>query len=138
MFLSTLQLLASELLPFSWLVLSERKCWLSNISWNTDEAVYSIHSHIRSTVMATASTKEKLDWLLSIPNGATHVANYRKQDFAEEVKNATDGKGADVVVDFVGQSHFMKNLDSMAVDGRMTILALLSGRLSPSLRICLV
>ena len=39
----------------------------------------------------------------------------------------TDNKGANVVIDFVGQSHFNKNIDSMAVDGRMTILSLLSG-----------
>jgi len=39
----------------------------------------------------------------------------------------TDNKGADVVIDFVGQSHFNKNIDSMAVDGRMTIVSLLSG-----------
>ncbi|TFY51657.1 hypothetical protein EVG20_g10898 [Dentipellis fragilis] len=84
------------------------------------------------TVTATASTKEKLDWLLSIPNGATHVANYKTQDFAEEVKKTTGGKGVDVVIDFVGQSHWQKNIDSMALDARMTILATLSGAEVPS------
>ena len=43
------------------------------------------------------------------------------------MKQVTGGKGVDVVIDFVGQSHFNKNLDSLAVDGRMTMLALLSG-----------
>ena len=80
-----------------------------------------------NTVTATASTKEKLDSLLAMPNGATHVANYKTQDFSAEVKKTTQGKGVDVIIDFVGQSHWNKNIDSLALDGRMTILALLSG-----------
>lgn len=81
----------------------------------------------RRTVTATASTQEKLDWLLAMKSGATHAVNYKTQDFASEVKKATDGKGVDVIIDFVGQSHWAKNIDSLAVDGRMTMLALLSG-----------
>ncbi|KAI8986272.1 quinone oxidoreductase [Trametes punicea] len=80
-----------------------------------------------NTVTATASTKEKLDMLLSMPSGATHVVNYKTQDFAEEVKKITNGKGVDVIIDFVGQSHWHKNIDSLAYDGRMTLLAVLSG-----------
>ncbi|KAJ8081036.1 hypothetical protein PM082_017876 [Marasmius tenuissimus] len=79
------------------------------------------------TVIATASTKDKLDWLLSIPNGATHVVNYKTQDFAREVTTITEGKGVNVVVDFVGQSHWKKNIESLALDGRMVMLGTLSG-----------
>jgi NADPH:quinone reductase-like Zn-dependent oxidoreductase len=86
----------------------------------------------RHSVIATASTKEKLDFLLSIPNGATHVVNYKTQDFSKEVKQITGGKGIDVIIDFVGQSHWHQNIDSLAVDGRMTILSLLSGHSVPS------
>ena len=77
---------------------------------------------------ATASTQEKLDMLLQMPNGATNAVNYKTQDFAEEVKKITDGHGADVVIDFVGQSHWSKNIDCLALDGRMIILAFLSGK----------
>ncbi|KAF7357444.1 Quinone oxidoreductase PIG3 [Mycena sanguinolenta] len=99
------------------------------------------------TVIATASTQDKLDWLLSLPNGATNAANYKTQDFSQVTKEITQGRGVDIVIDFVlsflfqfvlmlfqnfllqysGQSHFEKNLASLAVDGRMTMLALLSG-----------
>jgi len=82
----------------------------------------------RLTVTATASTQEKLDWLLSIPNGATNAANYKTQNFAEEVKKVTGGNGADVIIDFVGQSHWNHNIDALAVDGRMTMLSFLSGK----------
>jgi putative PIG3 family NAD(P)H quinone oxidoreductase len=80
-----------------------------------------------NTVTATASSKAKLEWLLSIPNGATHAVNYTNDDFAEQVKKTTHGKGVDVIIDFVGRTHWEKNIDSLAVDGRMTLLALLSG-----------
>jgi len=87
------------------------------------------------TVTATASTKEKLDSLLAMPNGATHVANYKTQDFSAEIKKTTQGKGVDIIIDFVGQSHWNKNIDSLALDGRMTLLALLSGSEVPSVNI---
>lgn len=76
----------------------------------------------------TASTEDKLSFIRSIPNtGPTHAVNYKTQDFEAEVKKVTDGKGVDVLVDFVGQSHWQKNIDSLAIDGRMTLVALLSG-----------
>ncbi|KAL0960951.1 hypothetical protein HGRIS_005951 [Hohenbuehelia grisea] len=87
------------------------------------------------TVTATASTQEKLDGLLRIPLGATHVVNYKTQDFAEEVKKTTNGKGVDVIIDFVGQSHWKQNIDSLAVDGRMTLLSFLSGPIVPEFNI---
>lgn len=87
-------------------------------------------AYVRSkTVTATASTKEKLDSLLAMPNGATHVANYKTQDFSAEVKKTTEGRGVNILIDFVGQSHWNKNIDALALEGRMTMLALLSGEL---------
>ena len=81
----------------------------------------------RKTVTATASSKEKLDGLLAMQNGATHVVNYKTQDFSAEVKKITEGKGVDIIIDFVAQSHWNKNIDSLALDGRMTMLGALSG-----------
>ncbi|KAG6377191.1 putative quinone oxidoreductase [Boletus reticuloceps] len=80
------------------------------------------------TVTATASTRDKLEWLLSIPNGATHAVNYTSDNFAEHVKQTTNGKGVDVIIDFVGRTHWEKNIDSLAIDGRMILLAFLSGK----------
>lgn len=77
-------------------------------------------------IVATAGTDEKLTWLRDFI-GATHTANYKTEDFSQTVKAATEGKGVDVVVDFVGRTHWEKNIDSLAVDGRMVILAALSG-----------
>jgi NADPH:quinone reductase-like Zn-dependent oxidoreductase len=81
----------------------------------------------RRTITATASTMDKLDWLLSLPAGATHAANYKKENFVEVTNAATGGKGVDLIVDMVGQAHFSRNLDALATDGRMTMLSLISG-----------
>ncbi|KAG1723075.1 quinone oxidoreductase putative [Suillus paluster] len=95
-------------------------------------AEYVSHGAHRATITATASTTEKLDWLRSIPNGATHTVNYRTEDFAAEVGKTTNGRGIDIVIDVVGQSHWAKNIQSLAIDGRMIMLAALSGgNLSP-------
>lgn len=83
---------------------------------------------------ATASTKDKLDWLLSLPAGATHAANYKKENFVEVTNAATGGKGVDLIVDMVGQAHFSRNLDALATDGRMTMLSLISGSPKKNLR----
>ncbi|KAH9480226.1 Quinone oxidoreductase PIG3 [Psilocybe cubensis] len=87
------------------------------------------------TVTATTSTQEKIDWLLNLPNGATHAANYKTEDFAAVVKEVTENKGANVVIDFVGRTHFNKNIEAMAIDGRMTMLALLSGTVVESVNL---
>ena len=78
-------------------------------------------------MITTASTKDKLDRLLSLPAGATHVANYKTQNFVDVVMDATGGKGVDIVVDTVGQSHFTRNVDALAMDGRMILLSIISG-----------
>lgn len=82
-------------------------------------------------VIATTSSTEKINWLLGLPSGATHGVNYKTQNFASVVNEITEGKGANVVIDFVGASHFEKNIEALAVDGHMTMLALLSGELKP-------
>jgi hypothetical protein len=54
--------------------------------------------------------------------------NYKTQEFAKEFERATGGHGADVVIDFVGASHWDKNIVALAPDGRMVMLSFLSGR----------
>ncbi|KAI0754573.1 quinone oxidoreductase [Daedaleopsis nitida] len=88
-----------------------------------------------NTVTATASSREKLDMLLGLPSGPTHAVNYTTEDFAEHVKKTTGGKGVDVIIDFVGQSHWNKNIDALAYDGRMTMLAMLSGAEVPKVNL---
>lgn len=54
-----------------------------------------------------------------------HVINYRTQDFEEEIKKTDDG--VDVIVDFIGKDYFNRNLSVMRRDGKMVLLAFMSG-----------
>ena len=77
------------------------------------------------TVMTTAGSEAKLETCRDL--GADLAVNYRDCEFAEAVLEATGGYGADVIVDFVGKSHFRQNLGCIAQDGRLVILAVLGG-----------
>lgn len=59
--------------------------------------------------------------------GAVKAINYRTQDYVEEIKKATDGKGVDVVLDMVAGEYINRNINCLADDGRIVIIALLGG-----------
>ena len=59
--------------------------------------------------------------------GASHCIDYRSQNFETEVANITDGKGVNVILDFLAASYFQQNINSMAVDARMVMLAAMGG-----------
>lgn len=59
--------------------------------------------------------------------GATRTIDYRKEDFAEAVLTFTNQRGVDIIVDFIAANYFQQNLQSLAPDGRMIMLALMGG-----------
>ncbi|MEO0896535.1 MAG: NAD(P)H-quinone oxidoreductase [Bacteroidota bacterium] len=59
--------------------------------------------------------------------GAELCIDYRTQDFHLEVMQQSQKRGADVILDFIAGPYFQRNLDSLALDGRMVMLALLGG-----------
>lgn len=78
-----------------------------------------------ATVYATAGTDEKCAACVRL--GAEGAINYRTQDFAEEIKRLTGGKGVDVVLDMVGAPYAARNVRSLAMDGRLVLIAFLGG-----------
>ncbi|MBR0651682.1 NAD(P)H-quinone oxidoreductase [Roseomonas terrae] len=76
-------------------------------------------------VFATAGSDDKCAACLRL--GADAAINYRTQDFAEEVRSLTGKKGVDVILDMVGGSYFQRNLRSLAMDGRLVLIAFLGG-----------
>lgn len=60
--------------------------------------------------------------------GAEAAIDYKTEDFAHRIAKLTDGKGADVILDFIGASYFDANIQALARDGRLVILALMGGR----------
>ena len=74
--------------------------------------------------MVTASAP-KLDRCRAL--GADVAVDYQTEDFAARVHEATGGRGADVILDFIGAPYFEKNIEALALDGRLVLLALLGG-----------
>ena len=83
-----------------------------------------------ATVFATAGSTEKVAACLEL--GADAAIDYRAQDFAEEVKKLTGGKGVDVVLDMVGAPYFAKNIRCLKMDGRLVMIAFLNGHVAES------
>jgi NADPH2:quinone reductase len=76
-------------------------------------------------VFATAGSAEKCAACERL--GAERGINYRDEDFVAVVKGATDGRGVDVVLDMVGGEYFARNIDALAVEGRLVEIATLKG-----------
>jgi putative PIG3 family NAD(P)H quinone oxidoreductase len=76
-------------------------------------------------VITTAGSEEKLDVCRSL--GADVGIDYKHQDFVEEVRRATDGKGADVILDHVGAKYLPRNVETLAVEGRLVVIGLMGG-----------
>ena len=76
-------------------------------------------------VIVTCGSDEKCARALEL--GAAAAINYRTQDFAEEVKRITDGRGVSVVLDMVGGDYLPRNLASLADDGRHVSIAFQRG-----------
>jgi len=80
-------------------------------------------------LIGTAGTDEKCQ--LALENGATSCINYRDQDFVAKVKELTDGKGVDVVMDGVGKDTFTASLDCIKPLGMMMSFGNASGPVEP-------
>jgi NADPH:quinone reductase-like Zn-dependent oxidoreductase len=88
-------------------------------------AIQLAKSFDKGQIFATAGTDDKVKFCEQ--HGATKAINYKTQDFSKEIAQLTNGKGVNVVIDFVGQSYWEKNINSLARDGRMVLLGLMSG-----------
>jgi putative PIG3 family NAD(P)H quinone oxidoreductase len=77
-------------------------------------------------VIATAGTPTKCARAITL--GADLAISYKDEDFVAAVRAATDGRGADVILDMVGGNYLARNLDALALDGRLIVLATQGGR----------
>lgn len=80
---------------------------------------------VGARVAVTAGGKEKLARCAEL--GADILIDYREQDFVEEIRAATDGAGADVILDIMGAKYLTRNVDALAVNGRLAIIGLQGG-----------
>jgi putative PIG3 family NAD(P)H quinone oxidoreductase len=80
-------------------------------------------------VFATAGSARKCEACEQL--GAERCINYRDEDFVTVVKTLTGGRGVDVVLDMVGGDYVARNLEALAVEGRLVQIAFLKGSVAP-------
>jgi len=80
---------------------------------------------IGAKVYITAGSDEKC--LFCTKLGADKAINYKQQDFVSEIKQLTDNKGVDVILDMIGGDYFPRNLKCMADDARLVQIAIQDG-----------
>jgi putative PIG3 family NAD(P)H quinone oxidoreductase len=80
---------------------------------------------VGAKVAVTAGTEDKLRFCAGL--GADILINYREQDFVEELKKATDGAGADVILDNMGAKYLDRNVKTLAANGRLAIIGMQGG-----------
>lgn len=77
------------------------------------------------TVFATAGSDDKCQLCGRL--GAARAINYRTHDFVKEVLEATDGHGVNVILDMIGGSYLPRNLQALATEGRLVMIATQGG-----------
>ena len=77
-------------------------------------------------VAATVGSPEKASFCDEL--GVDRVIEYREQDFVTAVLGETEGRGVDVVLDFIGADYLERNLKALAIGGRLLLIGLLGGR----------
>jgi len=78
-----------------------------------------------ATVLVTAGSDEKCAACVAL--GADHAVNYKTGDFVQEVKKLTNGQGVNVILDMVGGSYVAREVECLAEDGRLVIIAVQGG-----------
>ena len=76
--------------------------------------------------IATAGSQEKCDACLAL--GAAHAINYKQADFVAEVQQLTSGRGVEVILDMVGGPYLERDLEALALEGRIAFVATQGGR----------
>ena len=78
-----------------------------------------------ATVIVTAGSDEKCAACIQL--GASYAINYKTQDFVAEVQRITNGRGVDVVLDMVAGDYVAREVECLAEDGRLVIIAVQGG-----------
>jgi putative PIG3 family NAD(P)H quinone oxidoreductase len=87
-------------------------------------AIQLVHQ-LGARVITTAGSPEKLAICREL--GADVTIDYKQQDFVEAVREATDGHGADVILDNMGASYLGRNVEALAIEGRLVVIGMQGG-----------
>lgn len=79
-----------------------------------------------ATVAVTAGSTDKLAACREL--GADILINYQEEDFVQKIREATQGRGADVILDIIGGAYLARNVEALAADGRLANIGMQGGR----------
>ena len=79
----------------------------------------------RARIVTTAGKERKLDTAKEL--GADYAFHYKEQNFAEEITGALGEEPVDLIIDFIGEPYWRKNMEVLATDGRLVYLSFLGG-----------
>jgi putative PIG3 family NAD(P)H quinone oxidoreductase len=130
-----LDFLAAAAIPEAFLTAFQALVWIAKLkagetlllhagASGVGTAVLQLARLIGAKTYATASAEKHA---LCLTLGAEQCIDYKTQDFAECIQEWTQGRGVDVVMDFLGASYLERNLKSLGMDGRMVMLAMMGG-----------
>jgi putative PIG3 family NAD(P)H quinone oxidoreductase len=88
-------------------------------------AAIQLVKRIGGTIVVTAGSPEKCALCLEL--GADRAVNYREEDFVAAVREQTDDRGVDAVLDSIGAKYLEQNLKALAVEGRLVVIGLMGG-----------
>ncbi|KAG0175060.1 hypothetical protein DFQ28_002305 [Apophysomyces sp. BC1034] len=88
-------------------------------------AIQLAKDHGARRIFVTAGSDEKCKFCESL--GATRAINYKTDDWAKVIAEETSQKGVDIIIDVIGKNYWHQNISILGVDGRMVILAFMSG-----------
>lgn len=88
-------------------------------------AIQLAHHLYSARIIATAGKQHKLDTAKEL--GANYAYNYKEQNYAEEIISDVGPDSVDVIIDFIGKPYWHKNMEVLAMDGRVVYLSFLGG-----------
>lgn len=138
-----LDFLAAAAIPEAFLTAFQALVWIANLKAGEKVLIHAGASGVGTAALqlvrllgATAYVTASADkHALCTALGAVHCIDYKTEDFANAIKEYTEGRGVDVVLDFLGASYLERNLQSLALDGRMVMLATMGGAQAPNINL---
>ena len=130
-----LDFLAAAAIPEAFLTAFQALVWIAQLKAGETVLIHAGASGVGTAALQLArligarafvtASSEKHTLCRSL--GAEQCIDYKTQDFADCILDWTNGRGVDVVLDFLGASYLERNLKSLAMDGRMVMLAIMGG-----------
>lgn len=138
-----LDFLAAAAIPEAFLTAFQALVWIADLKAGEKVLIHAGASGVGTAALqlvrllgATAYVTASADkHALCTALGATHCIDYKTEDFANVIKEYTEGRGVDVVLDFLGASYLERNLQALAMDGRMVMLATMGGAQAPNVNL---